>query len=239
MYVDNSTMDPSRCVVIELELSGEERFLNYLSARKGDYNWILKESIEDPSKIKACVWWRRDKEFFNTALRSFLKRLKNKRVFDTHDGCWFKSVYDPKISGKMSTEKGVEMVCKGILGSITKYHLEIPLYPCLSGLIPGAPPYPIEDSNEVPPTVEDSKEVDESGPSGGESILGNILQRLNQIHEVVDGIADMRIQINRLREAMMDYDPPRSYPDPVIQATRDLLESSLSCLPPVDQQQEG
>ena len=233
-------MDPSRCVVIELELSGEERFLNYLSARKGDYNWILKESIEDPSKVKTCVWWRRIKEFFNTPLRSFLKRLKNKRVFDIHDGFRSKSVYDPKISGKMSTEKGVQMVCKGIPGSITKYHLEMPLYPCLSGLIPGAPPppYPIEDSNEVPPTVEDSKEVDESGPSGGESILGNILQRLNQIHEVVDGIADMRIQINRLREAMMDYDPPRSYPDPVIQATRDLLESSLSCLPPVDQHKE-
>ena len=72
----------------------------------------------------------------------------------------------------------------------------MPLYPCLSGLLPCAPPYPIEDSNEVPPPVEDSKEVDESESSGGESILGNILQKLNQIHEVIDGIADMRNQIN-------------------------------------------
>ena len=247
MYVDNSTMDPSRCVVIELELAGEERILNYLSARKGDYNWILKESDEDLSKVKVCVWWREDKEFFNTPLRSFLKRLKNKRVFDHHtpDGSGsFKSIYEPKISGKMSTEEGVQLVCKRVPGSITKYHLEMPLYPCLSGLLPCAPPYSIEDSNEVPPPVEDSKEVDESEPSGGESILGNILQKLNQIHEVIDGIADMRNQINRLREAMSslhgvysDYDPPRSYPDPVIQATRDLIESSLSCLPPIDQSQ--
>ena len=228
-------MDPSRCVVIELGLAGEEYLLNYLLARKGDYNWVLKESDEDPSKVKVCVWWRRDKEFFNTPLRSFLKRLKNKRVFDPHTPDPFKAVCEPKISGKISTEKGVQLVCKRVPGSITKYHLEMPLYPCLSGLLPGAPPYPIEDSNEVPPPVEDSKEVDESEPTGGESILGNILQKLNQLHEVIDGITDVRNQINALREAMMsslhgvysDYDPPRSYPDPIIQATRDLIQSSL------------
>ena len=232
-------MDPSRCVVIELEQTSEERFLGYLSGRKGDYNWILKESIEDPSKVKACVWWRRDKAFFNTPLRSFLKRLKNKRTFETRDGCWFKPVY-VYISGKMSTEKGVEMVCKGAPGSITKYHLEIPLYPYLSGLIPGAPPYPDEDSNEVPPAVGDSERAGESGPSCHELIL----QKLEQMHFEVAG---MRGQINRVCEAMdlssthgaySDYTPPRTYPDPVICTAQDLVESDLSYIPPVEQYKE-
>ena len=232
-------MDPSRCVVIELELSGEGRFINYLLGRKCDYNWTLKESIEDPSKVKACVWWRKDKEFFNTPLRSFLKRLKNKRVFDD-DSASFKSVYTPKISGTMSTEKGVQMVCKGIPGSIVRYYLEMHLYPCLSGLLHDVPPFHAEDSNEVPPPIEDSKEVNESG---GESILGDILQKLNQLHGLINGIADMRNQINRLCENMVrdvysDYDPPRSYPYPIVQATRDLIESSLSCLPPIGQPKE-
>ena len=234
-------MDPSRCVVIELEQAGEECFLNYLIARKEDYNLILKESIEDPSKVKACVWWRRGKEFFNTPLRSFLKRLKNKRLFDGVK--WPKPVCQPKILGKMSTEKGVEMVCKSIPGSITKYHLEIPLYPYLSGLIPGAPPYPNEDSNEVPPTVGDCERVAESGSSCHELIL----QKLNQIHEAVESISGMRGQINRLCEAMdlsvthgaySDYDPPRTYPDPVICTAQDLVEPDLSYIPPVEQYKE-
>ena len=130
-------MDSSRCVIIELELSGEDRFINYLSARKDDYNWVLRGSMENPSKVKACVWWRRDKEFFNTPLRSFLKRLKNKRVFE------------PKVSGKMSTGKGVQLVCKGIPGSITKYHLGPPLYLSLRRLLQGVPPLPTEVSNAV------------------------------------------------------------------------------------------
>ena len=230
-------MDSSRCVVIGLKLSSAECLLKYLLPRKDDYNWILKESNEDPSKVQVCVWWRKDKEFFNTPLRSFLKRLKNKLVLGQQ----------PNISGKMSTEKGVQMVCKKVPGSITKYHLELPLYPCLSGLLPSAP-LQIGDCNEVGGS-------DES--PCGKAILENILQKLNHLLEVVydmsaevrtlpklnillEAIGDMASQINALRESMTptlhgdysDYDPPRSYLDHIIGPTQKLVEPSLPCIPP-------
>ena len=40
-----------------------------------------------------------------------------------------------KIFPKMSTDEGVQKVCKGIPASISKYHLEAPLYPYLKPLL--------------------------------------------------------------------------------------------------------
>ena len=181
-------MDPCRCVVIELELTGEDRFINYLLVRKNDYNWILRESMEDPSKVKACVWWCRNKEFFNTPLRSFLKRLKNKHVPGL------------KVSGKMATEKGVQLVCKGIPGTIIKYHLGPPLYRTLRRLLQ------VENtlfSNETPPPI--SKDGD-----GGcdNSILGGILQKLDDLLDKFTGLRESMV-----RDVYSQYDPPWSYPD--------------------------
>ena len=97
--------------------------LKYLSERVYCYNWILKED-EENSKVRLCVWWRKDyKQFSTTPLRSFLKRLKNKTMFG------------PKISERMRTEEGVQRVCKGVCGSISKYYLEEPLYTHLRGLL--------------------------------------------------------------------------------------------------------
>ena len=94
-------MDSSRCVVIEIEPPAEEQLLKYLSDRKCNYNWIMKEN--DPHlrpKVLVCVWWEREvyKEFSATPLRSFLKRIKNKYV------------YPPKISKRITTAAGVRAV---------------------------------------------------------------------------------------------------------------------------------
>ena len=113
------------CVVIELERSDEGRLLKYLYEHVYSYNWILKEA-EETSKIRVCVWWKEEdyRMFCTTPLRSFLKRLKNKTTADTI-----------KISPKISTEEGIQKVCKGIPASISKYYLEAPLYPYLRGLL--------------------------------------------------------------------------------------------------------
>ena len=113
------------CVVIELERADEGRLLKYLYEHVYSYNWILKEA-EETDKIRVCVWWKEEdyRMFCTTPLRSFLKRLKNKTTADSI-----------KISPKMSTEEGVQKVCKGIPASISKYYLEAPLYPYLRGLL--------------------------------------------------------------------------------------------------------
>ena len=115
----------THCVVIELERVDEARIQKYLYEHVYSYNWILKE-VEETSKIRVCVWWREEdyRNFCTTPLRSFLKRLKNKSPHDTI-----------KISKTMSTEEGVQTVCKGVRGSISKYYLEAPLYPYLRELL--------------------------------------------------------------------------------------------------------
>ena len=102
------------CVVIELESVDEEHIVKYLHGHVYSYNWILKND-EESSKVLVCVWWREEdhKQFSTTPLRSFIKRLKNKTTYNSI-----------RISGKMSTEEGVQTVCKGVRGSITKYYLE-------------------------------------------------------------------------------------------------------------------
>ena len=114
------------CVVIELERADEGRLLKYLHEHVYSYNWILKEAGKEISKIRVCVWWKEEdyRMFCTTPLRSFLKRLKNKTTADTI-----------KISSKISTEEGIQKVCKGIPASISKYYLEAPLYPYLRGLL--------------------------------------------------------------------------------------------------------
>ena len=208
-------MDPFRCVVIELELSGEDRFITYLLARKNDYNWIIRESMEDPSKAKACVWWCKGKEFFNTPLRSFLKRLRNNHMPGL------------TISNKMTSEEGVQLVCKGIPGTIIKYHLRematteegvrmvcagIPgniikyhLDLTLRRLLQGETPLPTGVSNETPPTIGVSKGDD---GSCGNPILDDILQKLN---DLTVKFTDLRE--NMARDLYSQYDPPWSYPD--------------------------
>ena len=136
-HVWHSAMEHTSCVVIELERADEGRLLKYLSEHVYSYNWILKENEED-SKVRVCVWWRKEdhKQFSTTPLRSFLKRLKNKTMFDL------------EISGRMTTE-GVQRVCKGVCGSISKYYLEAPLYPYLSGLLSVDPPGIGESGNRA------------------------------------------------------------------------------------------
>ena len=113
------------CVVITLELVHEERIVNYLHEHTYSYNWILKQDREN-SKVRICVWWREDeyRQFCTTPLRSFLKRLKNKARYDKMD-----------ISKIMTTDEGVQIVCQGVSGSISKYYLEEPLYPYLRDLL--------------------------------------------------------------------------------------------------------
>ena len=220
-------MDPSRCVVIELELAAEERLLKYLSGRKSDYNWILEETDEEQPKVRVCVWWRKEKEFFSTPLRSFLKRLKNKQMFDPKvpGRIRIKPMFDPKISGRMSTEEGVQRVCKGVRASISKHHLELPLYPYLSGLLLDGPPGIGEyESNEA---IMD----------GGDPNMLNILGKLNLLLEIVDVIAAHVVKLSEVKRLSepdentpsstithmdkSDYEPARSFPcgDPFIMAS--------------------
>ena len=115
----------THCVVVELKRVDEGQILRYLYEHVYSYNWILKE-VEETDKVRLCVWWREEdyRQFCTTPLRSFLKRLRNKTAHD--------SII---ISKKMSTEEGIQAVCKGVRGSISKYYLEAPLYPYLRGLL--------------------------------------------------------------------------------------------------------
>ena len=120
----------THCVVIELERVDEGRMLKYLYEHVYSYNWILKED-EETDKVRVCVWWREEeyRQFCTTPLRSFIKRLKNKTAYDSI-----------KISKAMSTEEGIQAVCKGVRGSISKYYLEPPLCPYLSEWLSTTPP---------------------------------------------------------------------------------------------------
>ena len=124
------------CVVIELELVDEGRIVKYLYEHVYSYNWILREDKE-AGKVRLCVWWREEeyKQFCTTPLRSFLKRLKNKAGYD-------KII----ISKTMTTEEGVQTVCNGALGCISKYYVEGPLYPYLREVLSFDPPQNVESS---------------------------------------------------------------------------------------------
>ena len=125
VMASHQPMSMRHCVVITLELVDEDRIVKYLHEHVYSYNWILKENRET-NKVQICVWWREDeyRQFCTTPLRSFLKRLKNKAQYAKMD-----------ISRIMTTDEGVQIVCQGVPGSISKYYLEEPLYPYLRELI--------------------------------------------------------------------------------------------------------
>ena len=170
-------MDPSRCVVIELELPAEEQLLKYLSERKSSYNWILKEGDGAEPKVRVCVWWKKEdyKEFSTTPLRSFLKRMKNK------------SGFTPKVSGRISTVEGVRRVCQRERNSISKYYLEGPLLSRLGGLL-----------LNKPPGLTDSPSKGEVTDRGDSSKL-NILGKLNLLLEIADVIATHVVKLSEVK----------------------------------------
>ena len=137
---DMATQDAlsRHCVVIELELVDEERILKYLYEHVYSYSWILREDKE-AGKVRLCVWWREDecRQFCATPLRSFLKRLKNKAGYD-------KII----ISRTLTTEGGVQTLCDGVLGCISKYYVEGPLYIYLREALSLEPPLKVESFPE-------------------------------------------------------------------------------------------
>ena len=126
------------CVVIELDLVDEERIVKYLYEHVYSYNWILREDKE-AGKVRLCVWWREDecRQFCTTPLRPFLKRLKNKTGYD-------KII----ISRTLTTDGGVQTLCNGALGCISKYYLEGPLYVYLREQLSLDPPQKMESFPE-------------------------------------------------------------------------------------------
>ena len=126
------------CVIIELELVDEERIVKYLYEHVYSYNWLLRED-EEAGKVRLCVWWREGdcRQFCTTPLRSFLKRLKNKAGYD-------KII----ISKQLTTKEGVHVLCNGVLGSISKYYAEGPLYMYLREVLSLEPPQMVESSPE-------------------------------------------------------------------------------------------
>ena len=112
-----------RCIIIELERTDQEQIVKYLHEHVYSYNWLLREDKGD-EKIRLCVWWREDcyRRFCTSPLRSFLKRLKNKGGY-------------VNISRELTTKEGVHAFGEGILGGITKYYAEGPLYIYLRDLL--------------------------------------------------------------------------------------------------------
>ena len=50
----------------------------------------------------------------------------------------------------MTTDEGVQIVCQGVHGSISKYYLEAPLYPYLRDLLSfGLPPLPSHEMSDI------------------------------------------------------------------------------------------
>ena len=126
------------CVIIELELADQERIVKYLYEHVYSYNWLLKEDKE-AGKVQLCVWWREDdhRQFCTSPLRSFLKRLKNKAGYDKIS-----------ISKQLTTKEGVHALCNGVLGSISKYYAEGPLYIYLRDVLSLEPPPMVDYSPE-------------------------------------------------------------------------------------------
>ena len=155
-------MDSSRCVVIGIEPPAEELLLKYLSDRKRNYNWIMKENDETRPKVRVCVWWKKEeyKEFSATPLRSFLKRIKNKYV------------YPPEVSKRITTASGVRAVCDNVHGSISKYHLEGELLSRLGDLL-----------------LKKAADENESVAGSADSNTSIIMTKLNILLGIVDVIA--------------------------------------------------
>ena len=201
-------MEYTSCVVIELDRADEERLLKYFSEHVHDYNWILKED-EESSKARACVWWRKKdyKQFSTTPLRSFLKRLKNKTCFDI------------RISGKMSTEEGVQGVCKGVRASISKHYLEAPLsnklYPYLTGLL-----------SVDPPGIGESNSDDPNAPIISPKLT--ILTKLDLLRKITDTVVEQVKKLEKLEKLEKWLsEVNENIPSPLITHTGESTTSSL------------
>ena len=109
------------CVIIHLERTDQERIVKYLHEHVYSYNWLLRKDKGD-GKIRLCVWWREDcyRQFCNSPLRSFLKRLGNKAGYDKIN-----------ISKQLTTKEAVHASDDGI----SKYYAEGPLYIYLRDLL--------------------------------------------------------------------------------------------------------
>ena len=198
----------THCVVIELKRVDEGRILKYLYEHVYSYNWILKED-EETNKVRVCVWWREEdyRQFCTTPLRSFLKRLKNKAVYDSI-----------KISKRMSTEEGIQTVCKGVPGSISKYYLEAPLYPYLRGLLAVDPPGIEEPENETKPYTKCNLILKIVDPL-------DISAKIDLLQKITTNVA---IHVKRLSEdKRLSEEIEGNVPSPLITHTGESTTSSL------------
>ena len=198
----------THCVVIELERVDEGRILKYLYEHVYSYNWILKED-EETNKVRVCVWWREEdyRQFCTTPLRSFLKRLKNKAVYDSI-----------KISKRMSMEEGIQTVCKGVRGSISKYYLEAPLYPYLCGLLSVDPPGIEEPKIELNPNTKCNLILKIVDPL-------DISAKLDLLQKITTNVA---IHVKRLSEdKRLSEEFDENVPSPLITHTGESTTSSL------------
>ena len=198
----------THCVVIELERVDEGRILKYLYEHVYSYNWILKED-EETNKVRVCVWWREEdyRQFCTTPLRSFLKRLRNKAVYDSI-----------RISKRMSTEEGIQTVCKGVRGSISKYYLEAPLYPYLRGLLSLDPPGTEEPQIESNPSTKVNlilKTVDTL----------DISAKLDLLQKIATTVAVEVKRLEKLQRRLSEVD--ENPPSPSITHTGESTTSSL------------
>ena len=119
-------------------------------------------------------------------------------------------MFGPKISERMRTEEGVQRVCKGVCGSISKYYLEEPLYTHLRGLLLEG----IGESNSDEPN------------SPVISPRLDISAKLDIILKIVAGV---EVKVKRLSETveMRLYETDENVPSPLITHTGESTRSSL------------
>ncbi len=95
------TMDVSQCVLITTEEHIWKNTAQYLSKRTSEYNWIVNRPKDlERSEIEVFVWWASRAVFSATPLRSYLKRLRQRK-----EGCF-------KISKAVKTRSIVKKLIK-------------------------------------------------------------------------------------------------------------------------------
>ena len=205
----------THCVVIELERVDEGRILKYLYEHVYSYNWILKED-EETNKVRVCVWWREEdyRQFCTTPLRSFLKRLRNKAVYDSI-----------RISKRMSTEEGIQTVCKGVRGSISKYYLEAPLYPHLRGLLSVDPPGTEEPEIELNPNTKCNPILKIVDPL-------DISAKLDLLQKITANVAKHVMRLSEDKRLSEEFD--ENVPSPLVTHTSESTTSSLFTEPTME-----
>ncbi len=108
MFVSFCTMDVSRCVLITVEEQIWKSTVPYLSKRCLEYNWIVNRPKDsEKSEVEVFVWWCGKAVFSATALRSHLKRLKQK---------------NPKECFKISKAVKTESILRKLVHSAKTHH---------------------------------------------------------------------------------------------------------------------